>query len=118
MNETRGTVLVADVTVATTWWMRAKGLLGRRSLEPGAAMVFPRCRSIHTVGMQFPIDVLFVDKTWRVVAIQPNLGPWRIVGPFWKAWAAIELAAGSIARADPHMGDQLRLTPTATPRVL
>ena len=85
------------------------GLLGRRALPDGEALVFERCRAIHTVGMRFPIDVVFVDRGWRVVAMRHAVGPGRLVRPVWRAWGVIELTAGSLARAGLEVGDQLCL---------
>ena len=95
--------------VARTLGARLTGLLGRESLPEGDALVFPACRSIHTFGMRFPIDVVFIDRRWRVVALRPFLGPSRLVPPQWRAWGVVETAAGSITRAGLMVGDQLRL---------
>ncbi len=110
LNETQGTVLATDVEVASWLWARAKGLLGRQALEPGQALILERCRSIHTIGMRFPIDVVFVDRSWKVVAFDTHVGPGRIIGPFWNALAAVEIEAGSLKRSPVQITDQLRLT--------
>lgn len=93
--------------MATTFRLRLIGLLACRHLPDEEALVFPNCRSIHTLGMRFPIDVLFVDRAWRIVALRPRLRPWRWLLPVGGAWATIEMASGTIARADLHLGDQL-----------
>ena len=60
--------------------------------------------------MQFAIDAVFVDRRWQVVAFKPNLVPWRLVWPVWKAWGVVELAAGSLQpRVDVVVGDQLQV---------
>ena len=86
---------------------RAIGLLGRRGLGEGEALVFSRCNSIHTLGMRFPIDAVFVDREWRVVALRPGLAPGRFVLPVPGAWAVLELAAGTLHEAGLQIGDQL-----------
>ena len=75
--ERTGDLLASRATMARTLWTRMAGLLGRRGLPDGEALVFERCRAIHTVGMRFPIDVAFVDRTWRVVAVRSRVGPGR-----------------------------------------
>jgi uncharacterized membrane protein (UPF0127 family) len=104
-----GALLARRVAVARTRRQQMVGLLARARLEEGEALLLPRCRSIHTWGMRFPIDVAFVDRAWRVVALRQRLGPWRIVPPVWSAWGALELEAGAIARAGLRLGDALRV---------
>ena len=87
------------------------GLLAHQRLPEGAAMVFPACRSIHTLGMRFPIDVIFVDRTWRVVALKRQVQPWRLVGPVRGAWAAIELPAGTLPIQSLQVGDVVQMVP-------
>ena len=91
---------------------RMKGLLGRRAFGAQNALIFPRCHSIHTLGMRFPIDAVFVDRSWRVVAMRPRLRPGRLVFPVGGAWGVVECAEGAIERAGLSIGDQLRLVET------
>ena len=107
--ERSGRVLAARVTVANTFFSRTKGLLGRRGLSDGEAMVFPRCNSIHTLGMRFPIDAVFVNREWRVVALRSSLGAGRMVWPVPGAWGVIELACGTLERTGVQIGDSLRV---------
>jgi uncharacterized membrane protein (UPF0127 family) len=103
--------VAGNARLARTWSSRLIGLLGRRGLEPGEALILPRCRSIHTFGMRFVFDAIFVDRAWRVVALRPDLSPWRLVLPVWGAWGVIEAARGTVARAGLRVGDQLRVMP-------
>jgi uncharacterized membrane protein (UPF0127 family) len=48
---------------------RTRGLRGR-TLGPGEAMLFDRCRSVHTIGMASPITVAFLDASWQVVRVE------------------------------------------------
>ncbi len=105
-----GRPLATRAARAGTWRARLVGLLGRRSLSDGEALVFERCRAIHTIGMRFPIDAVFVDRGWRVVALKPHLGSGKLAGPIRKAWGVVELSAGAAARAGLAVGDQLQLT--------
>ena len=99
--------LASTVTVAKTAWAKIVGLLGHQRLETGKGLLLPGCRSIHTCGMRFAIDAVFVDRGWRVVAIKPHLVPWRLVWPVWKAWGVVELPAGSLQAMELLVGDQL-----------
>ena len=56
--------------VADSWWARLRGLAWRREPPDGWALLFPRCRSVHTFGMRFPIDVVFLDRHGWPIAIR------------------------------------------------
>ena len=58
-----------QITVARTRRQRAQGLLGRESLDPCEALLLPRCRSVHTFGMRFPIAAVRLDRRWRVLGV-------------------------------------------------
>ena len=88
---------------------RAIGLLGRASLAPDEGFVIGGCGAIHTVGMRFAIDVVFLDAGGRVVRVAESLPAWRV------AWAArattvLELAAGVSAGLGIREGTHLALT--------
>mgnify|MGYP001611195039 FL=1 len=100
-------------TIAQTWPTRLVGLLGCNALPEGEALVFPSCSSIHTWGMRFAIDVIFVDRRWRVVSLRPGVRPWRVVWPVRGAWGVVEVAAGTLGRIGLKVGDQLRLAQTS-----
>ena len=63
---------------------------------------------IHTAFMRFAIDVIFVDRTGRVVRVVRDLGPWRIAASL-RAYATIELASGALESRDVAVGDRLYL---------
>lgn len=86
---------------------RVKGLLGRDSLD-GAFLIRPG-RSIHTVGMRFPIDVAFCDGELRVVAVVCGMGRHRVGRPRWRARAVIEAESGAFDRWRLKPGDRLEI---------
>ena len=88
---------------------RTRGLIGHEPLSPGQGMLIRPCRWIHTFGMSFPIDVLYVNKRWRIVAVSENLRPGRIDRPVPQAWFVVELAAGAIRQAGLQVGDHLEI---------
>lgn len=83
---------------ARRFWQRAIGLLGRRALAADEALLIRPCSSIHTFGMRFAIDVVFLDRAGVVLALHPALPPWR-TARCRGAQAVLELAAGGAARA-------------------
>lgn len=104
-----GRVLARRAVVARTWRSRLVGLLAHRRLLEGEAMVFPACRSIHTLGMRFAIDVLFLNRAGQVVGAKAVLKPWRVAGPVLRAWTTVELSAGALARHSVRVGDLVEM---------
>jgi len=69
------------------------GLLGHASLPADEGLWLAPAWSIHTWGMRFPIDVVFVDRDDVVLRIEHAMRPWRLVSQR-RAHAVVELAAG------------------------
>ncbi len=107
INKTKDNLLAHNVFVARDFFARAKGLLGRRSLDPSEALIIPQCQAIHMMFMQFPIDVVFVDRTYHVVGLVRGIKPFQVSAFFWKAVFAIELEAGVIDKTKTRLGDLL-----------
>jgi uncharacterized membrane protein (UPF0127 family) len=115
MNDRTRSAVALEVDVAVTRATRRRGLLGRESLSATEGLLLSPCKAVHTVGMRFPIDVIFIDRDGRVVRIVPALAPWRIALSA-RAKAVIELAAGQAAASDIRVGDMLYLAPAPPPR--
>jgi uncharacterized membrane protein (UPF0127 family) len=101
-------VIARDVELALTRAARRQGLLKRPSLEAQAALILAPCFMVHTAFMQFPIDVIFVDRKGYVRHIVRDLPPWRMAASP-RAYATIELAAGALEQHDIVVGDRLCL---------
>jgi uncharacterized membrane protein (UPF0127 family) len=96
----------ARCAIASGWWQRFVGLMGRSSLDGDEGLLFPRTGSIHMFFMRFAIDAVFCDEDMRVVKVARELRPWRTAGARG-AKTTIELAAGAAAGVEP--GDRLVL---------
>ncbi|MFK7888004.1 MAG: DUF192 domain-containing protein [Gammaproteobacteria bacterium] len=103
--------LVHRVRHAEHWRERLTGLLGRRGLTHSEGLWIKPCNSIHTFGMRFDIDVLFLDDEQRIVRAVTALKPWRCA--LARASSVVELAAGSIDRLELQIGERLHLTPAS-----
>ncbi len=110
MNRTRG-IELARAHMAVHRADRRRGLLGTTSLPVGEGLLIQPCRSVHTVGMDYPIDVLFIAGDGRVVKAFANLGPGRLTWPVFAAHMALELPAGTIEASGTLVGDELELVP-------
>jgi hypothetical protein len=109
VNITRGTTIASDVHFATTGKERTRGLLGREGMPEGEALVFPRCRQVHTFGMRFPIDVLFVDRRGRVARAVSNMKPGRLTAWVIRSRTTVELPAGAIVNSDTQTSDEIAI---------
>jgi hypothetical protein len=98
--------VLAAAEVADTFGKQAKGLLGLTSYQ--GAMLLPRARSVHTLGMRFPIDVAFCDKD-MVVLDMVRLRPWRFCRPRRRGRSVIEAQAGAFERWGLRIGDTVEL---------
>jgi hypothetical protein len=98
--------VLATVEVADSLAERARGLLGRDGIE--GALLLPRVRSVHTLGMRFPIDVAFLDRDWKVVDAV-TMGRYRLGRPRFAARRVVEAEAGAFERWGLRVGDVLEL---------
>lgn len=87
-----GGVVARRAIVATRLAERAWGLLGRSTMAPDEAMIFPGCNSVHTWFMRIPIDIVFLSGG-GVVKVAAEVPPFRMVGAP-EADAVVELRAG------------------------
>lgn len=92
--------LAPQTVIARSLWARTRGLLGTRQFPASTVWVFPRTNLIHMWGMQYAIDVLFVDRHGLVRRRVANLRPGRIAGHRQAHWT-IECPVGTVARLDP-----------------
>jgi uncharacterized protein len=76
---------------------RLRGLMGRRALAPGEGLLLKPTPSIHTCFMRFAIDAVFLDAELRVLAVAPELRPWRFAGRR-RTRAVLELPEGEAQR--------------------
>ena len=106
MDERTDTVVADVVELAVTRRSRRNGLLGRDSLPSSGGMVLAPCFSIHTAFMRFPIDAAFVNRGGKVVKMVHELRAWRVATSL-RAYAVVELPAGTLRRRDVASGDRL-----------
>ena len=106
-NVTRDRILGDGVREATSLFSRMKGLLGMRSLSPGEGLWLCPCHSIHSMGMDFEFDALFLDAGMRVVALYRRFRRNRISRIYWDARGVLELPGGTIERTGTEVGDEI-----------
>jgi len=107
-NLSRNTMLADRAAIADTSRTRKVGLLKHTALEPGEGLWITPCEAVHTIGMKFPIDVLFLDRKRRVVKIRPSMPHWRMSACL-SAHSVLELPSGTAEATRTLAGDQLQL---------
>lgn len=108
MNQTQNKLLLENLEVASEF-VRFKGLMGKESMENSYGLWIKRCNAIHTFFMNFPIDVIFVDKNLKVKKCIEAIAPNKIVWPIFGASSVIELKNGFLKENKTQVGDQLHV---------
>jgi len=108
LNQTKGTVVATNVSVARSMWARFWGLMGKRELDEGHGLLLSPCSSIHMFFMRFPLDVIFLDKSNRVTKVVSGIKPWR-AALGGGGHSALELRTGAAAAALTDVGDVIEM---------
>ncbi|GHH96688.1 DUF192 domain-containing protein [Neobacillus kokaensis] len=104
-----GKTIADSIEPAVTFFARLKGLMFRRQLSIGGGLYLHPCKAIHTFFMKFPIDVLYLDKDWKVVGLEEQLESGRVGKIFPNITSVIELKSGSIKKKGIQEGQTLEL---------
>jgi uncharacterized membrane protein (UPF0127 family) len=123
-NRTRETFVATEANVADSYLRRLIGLLGKtqRWSRFGKGLWIVPSRGVHTIGMLFPIDLIFLNKGKEVVHIEEHVRPFRISRVSLKASSVLELPAHTVYRTGTQIGDvleisSLKVVPAEAPQV-
>jgi uncharacterized membrane protein (UPF0127 family) len=110
-NQTRHVLVASDVERARSTWARMKGLIGRSRDEfsAGKGLWITPSQGVHTIGMSFPIDVVYLDSGSRVIAVHHRIAPFRIAPLAFRARSVLELPAGTLEGTGTALGDVLEI---------
>ena len=110
-NKTRETFVATEATVADSYLRRLVGLLGKtkRWAQLGRGLWIVPSRGVHTIGMMFPIDLIFLSKEKEVVHLEEHLRPFRISAVSLKATSVLELPAHTVFRTGTQVGDRMEI---------
>lgn len=107
INRTRNVILVERGSIAANMWARMRGLLGHPPLESGEGLLLKGEQAIHTIGMSFTIDALFLDRDGRVIHLIKVMPPLKASPIIWRGRDVLELPAGKITETGTALGDQI-----------
>ena len=105
-----GAVIARCPLCADSFFQRLTGMITRNFSPSLDAAIFRNCNAIHTFGMRFAIDVLFITGDNRIAAVFPDVSPWKTCGTKGRKITAVELPAGSIAKFGLKCGDFVEFT--------
>jgi uncharacterized protein len=110
-NSTRQAYLAERLALANTHYSRLVGLIGRTSndFSAGMGLWIKPCRGVHTLGMRFPIDVIYLDRQNTVVHMEQNLRPWRVARVCMKAASVLELPSATVSETKTSVGDEIKI---------
>ena len=110
-NRTRQVSLATELLVANTHWTRLRGLVGlsRNDFRNGCGIWILPCHGVHTLGMQFAIDVAYLDEEKTVIHIERGLKPWRFAAVKSKAKSVLELPTETLAETGTEVGDKIEI---------
>jgi uncharacterized membrane protein (UPF0127 family) len=99
-----GRCVIPRAWKADSAWERTRGLLGRPPLQAGEALLIDPCSAVHTFGMRYALDLVFLDRQGRICKVAYGVVPGRIKGSV-AARATLELAAGMLEASGLKLGD-------------
>ena len=110
-NQTRQAYRARPLAVADTHWGRLRGLLGVTAshFRNGSGLWIVPCHGVHTLGMAFPIDVVYLDEAMTVIDVQPDLRPWRFAPVRINAASVLELPCRTAAESKTVVGDKIEI---------
>src|SRR5271154_4394141 len=110
-NKTRETFVATEATVADSYLRRLVGLLGKtkRWARLGCGLWIVPSRGGHTIGMLFPIDLIFLSREKEVVHVEEFVRPFRISKVSLRAMSVLELPAHTIFRTGTQVGDRMEI---------
>jgi len=112
-NKTRETFVATEAVLADSYFRRLVGLLGKtkRWAQLGRGLWIVPSRGVHTIGMLFPIDLIFLSEQKEVVHVEEHVRPFRISAVSLKATSVLELPPHTIYRSGTQVGDRLEIAP-------
>jgi uncharacterized protein len=112
-NKTRERFVATHARVADGYFSRLIGLLGttRRWARPGKGLWIVPSHGVHTIGMLYALELIFLNRDRVVVEVEEHVRPFRISKVSFKAESVLELPVHTVFRTETRLGDQLEISP-------
>ncbi len=109
INKSNNKIIGNKIAHANNFVTRFFGLMGKKALNEEEGLLITPCNSIHMMFMKFPLDIIFLDKQFKIVYVIESLKPWRVSPVIFKAQSVIELPEGTISRSESKVDDTLEI---------
>ncbi|MHC0036750.1 DUF192 domain-containing protein [Pseudoneobacillus sp. C159] len=109
VNLSNGTEIATEISLAHSFFKRLKGLMFSTSLPEGHGMHIQPCQSIHTFFMNYPIDVLYLNKDYEIVGLQESFPPSKIGQVYKAGHSVLELPPGTLQKTGTKVGHKIKL---------
>lgn len=112
LNHTRRAYLAPSLAVADTPWILFRDLLSLASddFRNGGGIWIVPCHGVHTLGMGFAIDVMYLVHALTVIHAEPKLQPWRIAPVRRNSLSVLDLPSSTIPQTQTAVGDRVVIT--------
>ena len=98
LKSSDGSIICHKMIVASDLLSRMKGLMFSESMPECDGFLIKPCNSIHTFFMRYPLDLIFLDKNFKVVKVIYDLAPWKMTWIYLKSHQVLEMKAGTLKR--------------------
>lgn len=95
------------IKIADSFVTRLEGLMFQKKLSQGTGLLLAPCNSVHMCFMRFAVDVIYIDKEYKIIKVVKDLKPWIGLSMCSKAWATLEMTAGEAERCGLAVGKKL-----------
>lgn len=111
-NRTREKFIATHAQVADGYFSRLVGLLGttRHWARAGKGLWIVPSHGVHTFGMLYALDLIFLDRNYLVVDVEEHVRPFRISKVHFTAESVLELPVHTVFRTETRVGDQLEIS--------
>lgn len=111
-NQTRQAYLATALALADTHWSRLRGLVGVApgDFRNGRGIWIVPCHGVHTLGMRFALDVVYLDRALTVIHVERELHPWRFAPVRLQAASVLELPCRTVTETGTEVGDRIEIT--------
>ncbi len=109
INTSKNTILADEAKMGNTFFTRLIGLLNRNSLSKGEALILTPSNCIHSLFMRFTIDVIFLDKTGKVIGVLPFFKPFGLSRIYFRSHSVIELSENTLQLTQTQPGDIIQI---------
>jgi uncharacterized membrane protein (UPF0127 family) len=106
-NKTRESFISLNVDAADTHFTRFRGLLGRMRLRSDEGIWVVPSYGVHTIGVPFSIDLIYLDDKYKVIDLIESLGSFRIGPVRLQCVSVLELPSRAIYSSQTQVGDEL-----------